>query len=70
MGGLFLLVLFEVPFLNQYFDCILEMDVIFSIVPVAFVEPAVFAFVGSWFRGCLSGKAHPILFEFGIYAFR
>ena len=69
-GGLFLLVLFEVPVSNQYFDCILEMDAIFSIVPVAFVEPAVFAFVSSWFRECLSRKAYPSLFEFRIFAFR
>ena len=70
MGDLFFLVLLEVPISNQYLDCILKMDVILSVVPMTFVEHAIFAFVSSWFRGHLLGKAYPDLFEFGIRAFR
>ena len=58
-GALLLLVLFEVHILNQYFDCIFEMNAILGVVPVAFVEPAIFALVGSWFGRCLSRGSAP-----------
>ena len=70
MGVLFLLVLLEVPVLNQYLDCIFEMDAILNVVPMDFIEPTVFTPVGSWFERCLLGEAYPNLFEFGIGAFR
>ena len=70
MDALLLFVLFDVPISNQYFNCILEMNAILSVMPVTFMEPAIFAFVGSQFRRCLSGKAHPGLLKFRIGAFR
>ena len=69
-GALLLLVLFEVPISNQYFDYILEMNEIIGVMPVAFVEPTIFALVGSRLGRCLSKKVHPGLLKFKIGAFK
>ena len=46
------------------------MDVNVDVVIVAFMEPTIFSLVGSGFGGCLSGKAHPNLFEFRVGTLR
>ena len=62
-GTIFLLILLEVFVSDQYLDGILEMDAVFSVVLVAFVEPTILSLADPGLGRCLEKKAYLGLLE-------